>query len=83
MWKREILVIISFFVSMFRIMFVVESEDMVFVEKWLCFWVLCVLFMIVVDFLFIFYGVRWFFLWWFEVLVLFTMWLNSRFTRGS
>ena len=81
--KREILATIALLVPMFRTMLAVESEDMALVEKWLRFWASCAPFMIAVDFPFIFYGVRWFFPWWPEVLVLFTMWLNSRLTRGS
>jgi hypothetical protein len=81
--KREALATIALLIPMFQTMLAVESNDMALVEKWLRFWASCAPFMMAVDFPFIFYGVRWFFPWWPETLVLFTIWLNLHLTRGS
>lgn len=83
MRKREALATIALLSPMFRTMLAVESHDMALVEKWLRFWASCAPFMVAVDFPLIFYGVRWFFPWWPEVVVLFTIWLNLRLTQGS
>ena len=83
MRKREALATVALLSPMFQTMLAVESNDITIVEKWLRFWASCAPFMVAVDFPLIFYGVRWFFPWWPEVVVLFTIWLNLRLTQGS
>ena len=74
---------VALLTPMVQTMLAMESDDMVRIEKWLRFWASCAPFMVAVDFPLISYGVRWFFPWWPELLVIFTIWLNSRLTRGS
>ena len=81
--KREVLATVALLTPMVQTMLAMESDDMVRIEKWLRFWASCAPFMVAVDFPLISYSVRWFFPWWPELLVIFTIWLNSRLTRGS
>jgi hypothetical protein len=81
--KREVLATVVLLLPMSRTMFAMESDGMAGIEKWLRFWASCAPIMIVLDFPIIMYSIRWFVPWWPELLILYTLWLNSSLTRGS
>jgi len=81
--RREVLATVVLLLPMGRTMLAMENGSMDKVEQWLRFWSSCAPIMMIVDFPLISFSLRWFFPWWPEVLVLFTLWLNSGLARGS
>ena len=81
--QREVLASVALLVPMARTMYAVESDTVADVTKWLRFWASCAPLMLTLHFPFLYASVRLLFPFWPELLVLFTLWLNSRLTRGS